>query len=515
MGMRNHLFALAGALLSLSAASADAQRASIWDDGFEDGTIGEYHSEVQGSAQVQGGGAREGSKYVAITRKVGGFRSELGTTAFHSKPGEYYYGFSIRIPNDFDAFKSFYIIAQWHNPPDSGDKWHKPSMFFKLDPGYKLSAAIYYDSRKITPEQEWGGRRSVELGTMQEGVWHDFVVHAKWDWSSAGRLRFWRATAGSPLKLIAESDGPNSYNDERTWFKFGIYGENRTQATTLHYDAIRIGRSFDEVAPQGSGSVPPAPSPTPMPTGTAEPARGDVVCNENTPTNTALAFRAVDGKSGRHVKSLDDGTVLSLQPSKRVNIQAVMPVGAPAPAKVHLCLSDGTARTEVNAPYTVFDENDGGSLLPVGLHTVRAIAMDGAGQPLAGGKVTFRVAHGIITFSLRDGAKGRLLRRLRADSVIPERVVAPGINITAELPSTIRGVTRVELKADQAARLEVNAPYTAYNDDGKGVALALGRHTVEAIAYDSSNQPAAAGTVSFVVEKTARLRMRRTRRESS
>ncbi len=246
-------------LLLLSSATAaflfgsnQAYSAIFTAEGFESGSIANYKLETEGkgSFQVISGDAREGSKFLRITKEKNARRHEL-VLHENSKPADLWYGFSMRLPSDMTSTDEYFIVNQWHHyPPDSGEDWHKPDAFLRLNSNYKVKISNYWDSRRITPSSESDGegkRSNIPLLTMNRGQWYDFVVHYKYSSSGDGLIEVFGAAAGSNLQLLQKLTGPNSFNDARGQFRIGLYGEEDNFSAYIDYDAVRIGSSFDDV----------------------------------------------------------------------------------------------------------------------------------------------------------------------------------------------------------------------------------------------------------------------------
>ena len=226
----------------------------VMQEGFESCSITGYTpvTEGNGSFQIVSGGAREGGKFLRITKNKGARRYELRLEE-HLKSSDIWYGFSMRLPSDMQNTNEFFIINQWHHFPDSGEAWHKPDAFFRLNPNSTTAISNYGDSRPITPSSnpEGEGKRSdIPLLTMNRGQWYDFVVHYKYSSKSDGLIEVYGAAAGGQLQLLQKLTGPNSFNDARGQFRIGLYGAEDDFTAYIDYDAVRIGTSLNEVKPR-------------------------------------------------------------------------------------------------------------------------------------------------------------------------------------------------------------------------------------------------------------------------
>ena len=226
----------------------------VMQEGFESGSIAGYSAATDGSGsfQIVFGGAREGGKFLRITKNKGARRYELRLEE-HLKSSDMWYGFSMRLQSNMQNTNEFFIINQWHHFPDSGEAWHKPDAFFRLNPNYTTGISNYWDSRRITPnsDPEGEGKRSdIPLLIMNRGQWYDFVVHYKYSSKSDGLIEVYGAPAGSQVQLLQKLTGPNSFNDARGQFRIGLYGAEDDFTAYIDYDAVRIGTSLNEVKPR-------------------------------------------------------------------------------------------------------------------------------------------------------------------------------------------------------------------------------------------------------------------------
>ena len=223
------------------------------NEGFESNSIAGYEQETQGSGSfriITGGGAREGSRYLSITKNRGSSRYELRFEQ-HPKPSDRWYGFSMRLPSNLPNTNEGYLVGQWHVFPDPGEAWHIPDSSINMNPDYRLTLRNAWDSRRITPRNSTNiGRRSVPLLTMNRGNWYDFVVRYRYSYNNDGLIEIYAARAGSQLQLLQRLTGPNSFNDARGQFRLGPYCAEDDFEITIEVDAIRVGDSLDEVRPR-------------------------------------------------------------------------------------------------------------------------------------------------------------------------------------------------------------------------------------------------------------------------
>jgi hypothetical protein len=185
--------------------------------------------------------------------EVSGPRAEIGK--------EYWYGFSIFLPEDYMPDKIWEIVAQWHAAPDTdiGEKWRNPVMALSTTGG-RWGWVSRWDAKRNTfqsGKREYGGVREYDLGPYQRGAWTDWVVHVKWSYRPDGILQVWK----NDEKVIDQA-GPNAFNDATgPFFKMGLYKgwgdpSKRSDAVSrrvIYHDEFRMGgadATYEDVAPE-------------------------------------------------------------------------------------------------------------------------------------------------------------------------------------------------------------------------------------------------------------------------
>jgi len=184
--------------------------------------------------------------------EVSGPGSELGK--------EYWYGFSIFLPQDYVKDDIWEIVAQWHGVPDFkvGENWRNPVMALSTDGG-KWQLVNRWDAKLNTfqgGKRSYGGTRHYDLGEYRRGAWTDWVVHVKWSYRDDGLLEVWKNGV-----RIVEQKGPNAFNDSKgPYFKMGIYKgwrdpgrkSDAVSSRLLYHDEFRMAGAdacYDDVAP--------------------------------------------------------------------------------------------------------------------------------------------------------------------------------------------------------------------------------------------------------------------------
>ncbi|MBN1670831.1 MAG: polysaccharide lyase [Kiritimatiellae bacterium] len=198
------------------------------------------------------------------------YRTEVVPREQNTRVGEeYWYGFSILLPEDYKPDPVWEIVAQWHGRPDFelGENWRNPIMAIWTANG-KWVVGNRWDPKPNTFEggkRRYGGSKRWDLGPQEPGKWVDWVFHVKWSFEDDGLLEVWKDG-----KKVIERKGPNTFNDKKgPYLKLGIYkgwkdergrAKSVVESRTLYHDEIRIGRApcqYEGVAPGGKSPVRP------------------------------------------------------------------------------------------------------------------------------------------------------------------------------------------------------------------------------------------------------------------
>ncbi|MBN1508228.1 MAG: polysaccharide lyase [Sedimentisphaerales bacterium] len=238
------------------------RRGLLFESDFENGNLEGWQPSGNTPAIVQGP-ARSGKHAMRTSldrqkdrfsyrTEVSGPRAEIGK--------EYWYGFSILLPEDYAPDHIWEIVAQWHGVPDfdAGENWRNPVMALSTTNGH-WGWVSRWDAKRNTFEsgmREYGGTHNYDLGPYQKGVWTDWVVHVKWSYRQDGLLQVWK----DGVKVI-DQDGPNAFNDkDGPFFKMGLYKgwsdpnrrSDKVSKRVLYHDEFRMGGSeagYEDVAP--------------------------------------------------------------------------------------------------------------------------------------------------------------------------------------------------------------------------------------------------------------------------
>ncbi len=238
------------------------RRGLLFESDFEGGDLEGW--KVSGNAPtIASGPARAGKRAmktsldrhhdrVAYRTEVSGPKAKIGK--------EYWYGFSILLPEDYRPDGIWEIVAQWHGVPDfdAGENWRNPIMALSTTKG-KWGWVSRWDAKRNTfasGKRQYGGTQHYDLGPYSKGVWTDWVIHILWSYESNGLLQVWKDG-----DLVIDQKGPNAFNDEHgPFFKMGLYkgwrDPNRpsdpVSKRLLYHDEFRMGgdeAGYDDVAP--------------------------------------------------------------------------------------------------------------------------------------------------------------------------------------------------------------------------------------------------------------------------
>ncbi|MGJ3249638.1 MAG: polysaccharide lyase [Elainellaceae cyanobacterium] len=237
---------------SSSSSSQSAPPSSLlFQDNFENGIANEwiYERPRNSAVQVVDAPDRSGHAVKFDLRRNDGERAEI-RLAREPAGAERWYGFKTFLPDNWQADRSFEMIAQWHGWPDQdlGESWRSPPLSLIVE-GDRIKIHSRWDPKQITennnPAPE-GGTETVWQGDYTKGEWTDWVFRVDWSHQSDGVLQVWKDG-----EQIVNRRGANTYNDQSgVYFKTGLYKphwkyENSDTSTTnrrtLFIDDVRVG----------------------------------------------------------------------------------------------------------------------------------------------------------------------------------------------------------------------------------------------------------------------------------
>jgi hypothetical protein len=280
-------------LVTLLSASTAARATVVWRGDFESGDITQWnHYEGIGSRlTVVPSPVREG-KYALRTElhqgdiASNGTRNELDYMLQQGEGTDLYYSWSTMFPAEYPNVTGsgmFQIFTQWHQAQNIGNA--PPVVMNIVADEMRLT-------NYITSAVLWHA-------PLNRGVWHDFIVHAKWSSDpSVGFLELWY----NGEKVVDHAYGPTLFPGTWVYLKQGLYRNNAIVPTAVVYhDGMTVATALEDVlqTPPAPGTTPP-PSPTPPPdttppTDTTPPADtppADAPPPSQTPATTAPVAQA-------------------------------------------------------------------------------------------------------------------------------------------------------------------------------------------------------------------------------
>ena len=204
----------------------------------------------------------------------GGERCEVVARGSNSSSlpfGEYWYGFSVFLPDSWVPDTIWEMIAQFHT--DDLDYPANPVLAFEIrrpsdgssPKRTNWSVASRWDPTPNATNRDTVTQTYYDLGEYETGKWTDFVINVRWAWDhgQGGFLKLWKDG-----QLVIDAVHPSSYNTSSKipYFKMGIYKGWDTspptpevQTRTAFFDSFRMAGadgSYDMVSPAG-GVAPP------------------------------------------------------------------------------------------------------------------------------------------------------------------------------------------------------------------------------------------------------------------
>lgn len=155
--------------------------------------------------------------------KGGCYRSEYAHTRMMSYNTDFWFGFSLLLPTNYNVGVGS-IHFQVHGNPNPGEEHRNPMLELGTDPktgGWGMQ--IRGDPRRnITePNRTYEWYHKVDVGETRLGEWEHFVYHTRWAYDSpTGFAELWR----NGNKVVDLLNTGTAYNDGTPpYFKFGIY----------------------------------------------------------------------------------------------------------------------------------------------------------------------------------------------------------------------------------------------------------------------------------------------------
>ena len=255
-------------LLALCLAAANAGAAVLFQGDFESGTPYPFTTEAwhTDSVVIVKAPARSGTHAAKFTLSYddpivnGGKRAEV-VKAHDAMNADFWYGFSLFVPDDWIRESWPEIIAQWHDVADPGERSRSPPLSLMIE-GNTFRLEVRWDpvaimtTNVVSPK---GGVVTFWRGGLETGRWIDWVFHVRWSWQADGFIDAWMNGA-----QIVQRAGPDAYNDQSgPYFKMGLYkwlwnaGQYQVaKQRILYFDEFREADgagTYAEVDPAQSG----------------------------------------------------------------------------------------------------------------------------------------------------------------------------------------------------------------------------------------------------------------------
>lgn len=187
---------------------------------------------------------RHGKYAMKTTLTHEGHRSEMSSFRAAAK-GEYKYGWSLFLPQEFDGASWFSIVTQWHS-------WGTGKDYPMEKPGPPTSLIISKNAWQLKlmyqekPEDTKASVKYFDLGPIDgdKTKWSDFVMEVNWQGPTAGTgyLRLFKNG-----KQILDYNGPTWFDDklDGPFFKMGTYKGSGTwkgeePGAVLYADEFRM-----------------------------------------------------------------------------------------------------------------------------------------------------------------------------------------------------------------------------------------------------------------------------------
>ena len=223
---------------------------------FETGDLSQISSQEGGKKEVVSAPepVRSGKHALKVMLTHDQHRTEV--TGLRSEPyGEFKYGWSVFVPNEFDGKSFFSIVTQWHT-------WGSGKNYVITPPGPPSCMTISKDAWQFKliyqdGETDKAAVKYFSLGSIEgdRGKWTDYVLEVNWQSpkSGGGYLRLFKNGA-----QIIDYKGPTWFEEKTSgpFFKMGIYKgsaswKGEESGAILYFDEARAGKGVtrDQVDP--------------------------------------------------------------------------------------------------------------------------------------------------------------------------------------------------------------------------------------------------------------------------
>jgi MYXO-CTERM domain-containing protein len=251
----------------------------VWRGDFETGDRSQYSGTQMVAAdrlQVVTSPVAEGKYALKVTVKQGddpinasGNRNELVYQGKEAVGSEYYYRWKVMFATDFPSVDTWQLFTQWHHDGCCGSP---PVEFYVRGEEIRLSLPG-------TGEVPWKTK-------LVRGVWHEFILHAKWGaTANTGFLELWH----NKELVLPKRGAVTMYSGQKNYLKLGLYRSDTVQPVgVVYHDGFVQATTLADVI---ALDVPKPPTPVDA---------GTPVVDAGTPT--------VDAGSPEEPRDVDAGT---------------------------------------------------------------------------------------------------------------------------------------------------------------------------------------------------------------
>ncbi len=175
-------------------------------------------------------------------------RSEIQIFKVAPAQKEIYYGWSMKIPEDYIESSDWQVMGQFHDQPDyeNGETWENY-------PANSPPVSLTYKNGKIgvTVNIPYGnGSEVISERSITKGQWTDIILHIYWSANSNGYIEAWinDVPMTDNSGTITRYNFRNLYNNSGNYLKIGLYRSNEIKTkNVVYFDEIKSGLTYNDV----------------------------------------------------------------------------------------------------------------------------------------------------------------------------------------------------------------------------------------------------------------------------
>lgn len=175
-------------------------------------------------------------------------RSEIQIFKVAPAEKEIYYGWSVKIPEDYVESSDWQVIGQFHDQPDyeNGETWDNY-------PANSPPVSLTYKNEKIglTVNIPYGnGSEVISERSIIKGQWTDIILRIYWSTNSNGYIEAWinNIPMTDNSGTITRYNFRNLYNNSGNYLKIGLYRSNDIKTKNIvYFDEIKSGLTYEDV----------------------------------------------------------------------------------------------------------------------------------------------------------------------------------------------------------------------------------------------------------------------------